>query len=162
MKSDFLEFIGNARKRRGEKFRNQLYIFIICLILSVFFWTLVKLSKDYYYTVDYQLNYTRIPANYRLIHYSDSILALKIKVQGFDFFTERFFRNDDRQYEVSLKNIKVRYKDSRIWGYLLTNPIGKEIAAQANFPSEVHFISPDTLFFEFERRYPKGSNQPER
>jgi len=163
LKSDFIDFISNARKRRGDKFRNQLSIFIICLILSAFFWSLVKLSKDYYYTADYRLNYSHIPGNYRLSNYSDSILSLKIKVQGFDFFTERFFRNSDRQYEVSLQNVRVRYKDSRIYGYMLTSPIGKDIAAQANFPSEVHFISPDTIFFQFERRYPRStSNQPSK
>ena len=66
MKSDFLEFIGNARQRRSEKFRNQLYIFLVCLVLSVFIWALVRLSKDYYYSIEYSLNYTQIPGNLKL------------------------------------------------------------------------------------------------
>ena len=152
MKSDFLEFIGNARQRRSEKFRNQLYIFLVCLVLSVFIWALVRLSKDYYYSIEYSLNYTQIPGNIRLTATSDSILNLKIKVQGFEFFSEQFLIKQYREFDVSLRNVRLRYKGDHIWGYLLTNRIGKEIISQSNFPSDVYFVSPDTLFFEFEKQ----------
>jgi hypothetical protein len=152
MKSDFLEFIGNARQRRNEKFRHQLSIFIICLVLSVFIWALVRLSKDYYYSIEYRLNYTRIPGNLKLSGYSDSTLNLRIKIQGFEFFSEQFLIKQNRDFDVSLRNVRLLYRDEQIMGYLLTNRIGKEIIAQANFPSEVYFVSPDTLFFEFEKQ----------
>ena len=152
MKSDFLEFIGNARQRRSEKFRNQLYIFLVCLVLSVFIWALVRLSKDYYYSIEYSLNYTQVPGNIRLTATSDSILNLKIKVQGFEFFSEQFLIKQYREFDVSLRNVRLRYKGDHIWGYLLTNRIGKEIISQSNFPSDVYFVSPDTLFFEFEKQ----------
>ena len=71
MKSDFLEFIGNARQRRSEKLRNQLPVFIVCLVLSVLIWALVRLSKDYYYSVEYRLNWTQVPGNLKLAGYSD-------------------------------------------------------------------------------------------
>ncbi len=152
MKSDFLEFIGNARQRRSEKFRNQLYIFLVCLVLSVFIWALVRLSKDYYYSIEYSLNYTQVPGNIRLTKTTDSTLNLKIKVQGFEFFSEQFLIKQYREFDVSLRNVRLRYKGDHIWGYLLTNRIGKEIISQSNFPSDVYFVSPDTLFFEFEKQ----------
>ncbi len=151
MKSDFLEFIGNARQRRSEKFRNQLYIFIVCLVLSVFIWALVRLSKDYYYSIEYSLVYSQVPGNLRLTSSSDSTLNLKIKVQGFEFFSEQFLLKQSREYDVSLRNVRLRYNGDHVWGYLLTNRLGKEIISQANFPSDVYFVSPDTLFFEFEK-----------
>lgn len=151
MKSDFLEFIGNARQRRSEKFRNQLYIFLVCLVLSVFIWTLVRLSRDYYYSVEYHLHYTQIPSNLRLTGSSDSTINLKIKIQGFEFFSEQFIRKQYREFEVSLRNVRLLFHGEHTRGYLLTNRIGREIIAQSNFPSEVFFVSPDTLFFEFEK-----------
>jgi len=157
VKPEFIEFIGNARKRRSDKFRNQLYIFIVCLIISCFIWALVKLSKEYYYTLDYHLNYTQVPSNYRLVNASDSILTLKIKLQGFDFFSVQFLFPGILRYDVSLQDIKIRTYDSRSYGMMLTHPIGKEIAAGTNFPSEVYALTPDTLFFEFNRRNPHGA-----
>ncbi|MEI6682024.1 MAG: hypothetical protein WCO44_05325 [Bacteroidota bacterium] len=152
MKSDFLEFIGNARQRRSEKFRNQLYIFIVCLVLSVFIWALVRLSQDYYYSIEYNLHYTQVPGNLKLTSTSDSTLNLKIRVQGFEFFSEQFLIRQDREYDVSLRNVRLRYNGDHVWGYLVTNQVGKEIISQSNFPSDVYFVSPDTLFFEFEKQ----------
>jgi hypothetical protein len=152
MKSDFLEFIGNARQRRSEKFRNQLSIFIVCLVLSVLIWTLVRLSKDYYYTVEYHLIYTNVPGNLKLSGWSDTTLNIRIKLQGYEFFSEQFLLKQDREFDVSLRNVRLRYTGDHIMGYLITNRIGKEIIAQTNFPSDVYFVSPDTLFFEFEQR----------
>ena len=152
MKSDFFEFIGSARQRRSDKFRNQLYIFLVCLVLSVFIWALVRLSKDYYYSIEYSLNYTQIPGSLKLTGTSDSTLNLKIKVQGFEFFSEQFIIKQDREFDVSLRNVRLRNNGDHLWGYLLTNRIGKEIISQSNFPSDVYFVSPDTLFFEFEKQ----------
>jgi len=152
MKSDFLEFIGNARQRRSEKFRNQLSIFLVCLVLSIFIWALVRLSKDYYYSIEYHLHYTEIPSNLRMVATSDSTINLRIKIQGFEFFSEQFILKQNREYEVSMRNVRLRYLGEHTLGYLLTNRIGKEIISQTNFPNEVYFVSPDTLFFEFEKQ----------
>ncbi|MEI6434253.1 MAG: hypothetical protein WCP32_05360 [Bacteroidota bacterium] len=152
MKSDFLEFIGNARQRRSEKFRVQLSVFFVCLAISIFLWILVRLSKDYYYSVEYHLNYTNLPGNLRIINASDSLLTLKIKLQGFEFFSEQFLIKQDRQFDVSLKNVRIHYSGEGTTGYLLTNRIGREIISQSSFPNDVFFVSPDTLFFEFEKQ----------
>jgi hypothetical protein len=120
--------------------------------ISVFLWFLVRLSKDYTYTINYTLKYTHIPENYRLISSSDSILTMKIKVQGFDFFTEEYLTAHKRTFEVSLKGIRTRPHDHHLTGYITTAGLGKEIATQANFPFETYGIAPDTLFFTFEPR----------
>ena len=151
MKSDFLEFIGNARQRRSEKFRNHLPVFIVCLVISIFIWTLVRLSKDYYYSIEYHLNFTQVPGNLKMTGCSDSTMNLRIKVQGFEIFSEQFIIKQDREFEVSLRNVRLKNNGDHILGYLVTNRIGKEIIAQSNFPSDVYFVSPDTLFFEFEK-----------
>jgi len=152
MKSDFLEFIGNARQRRSEKFRVQLSVFLVCLALSVLLWSLVRLSKDYYYSVDYHLIYTNLPGNLRITSFSDSTLTLKIKLQGFEFFSEQLLVKQYRQFDVNLKNVRIHTSGDQTTGYLLTNRIGREIISQTNFPNDVFFVSPDTLFFEFEKQ----------
>lgn len=159
MKSDFIEFIGNARQRRSDKFRSQWYIFLVCLVLSVFIWTLVRLSKEYYYSIEYHLVYTQVPGNLRISACSDSTINLRIRIQGFEFFSEQFILKQYREYEVSLRNVRIQYIGDNIQGYLLTNRIGKEIISQSSFPNEVYFVSPDTLFFGFQKQSGKRVNQ---
>ena len=152
MKPDFFEFIENARKPRGQRFRNQLYVFLVCLVISVFIWSLVRLSKEYIYTVSYNVRYTNTPSNLKLVSTSDTAIRLNIKVQGFDFFSDRFFMRKSHLIEISLQHVKLIKLDKFTTGYLLTSRIGKEISDQLIYPLEIYSYSPDTLFFVFERK----------
>lgn len=156
MKSDFLDFIGNARKRRNEKFRNQLSIFVVCLILSIFIWSLVRLSKDYYYAVDFRLSYTNAPPHMELREFSDSTIRIRFRIQGFEYFSEQLFRQRDHKYEVSLRDVRLKIYGDHPRGYLITSQVGKEIMSQTNFPVDFYSVSPDTLFFNFERNPADG------
>jgi hypothetical protein len=152
LKPEFIEFIENARKPKGQRFRNQLYVFLVCLVISVFIWSLVRLSKDYIYTVNYHIKYINIPQNLRLIDKSDTIVKLNIKVQGFDFFSDQYFQRKNQLFDVSLKNVKIIGHDTYLTGYLLTSHIGRDIANQSSYLLEIYSFSPDTLFFKFERK----------
>ena len=167
MKPDLVDLIQNAREKRADKFRTQFAIFLICLVISTFLWFLVKLSKDYYYTIGYRLTFTQIPENLRLVKCSENTLVLKMKVQGFDLVSERYIIPNDQVADVSLRNIKVKPDGRFLSGYLMTQSIGKEIAIQANISKEIVSVSPDTLFFNFERiplqkiSTPGNSKQPD-
>lgn len=155
MKSGFIDLIGKARNNRGEKFRHQLYIFLVCLVLSVFIWSLVRLSREYYYTINYRIRYTNLPSNLRMTGFSDSILTVSIRLQGFDYFTEEFIHPRTPKYNVSLRKIKVHTDGGQVTGYLPTADIGADIRDKMNFQSEIYMVMPDTLFFDFERVVPK-------
>jgi hypothetical protein len=151
LKSGFIDLIGKARRNRGGSFRHQLYIFSICLLLSVFIWSLVKLSRDYFYTINYRIHYTNLPSNLRMLDFSDSVITVSIKIQGFDYFTEQFIHPKNPRYTVSLKKIKVHVDSGQLTGYLPTTEIGREIKSRMNLQSEVYMVYPDTLFFDLER-----------
>lgn len=155
MKSDFIEFIGNARQRRGDRFRSQLTIFLVCLALSIFIWALVRLSKDYYHNVEYHLVYSHVPQHLRLTGCSDSLVNIRIRIQGTEFFSEQFIFRQYREHEVSLQNLRLRYDGDHATGYIPTSRIGREIVSQSNFPGDTYVVTPDTLFFEFERKNPR-------
>ena len=161
MKPEFIEFIENARKPKGQRFRNQLYVFLVCLSISIFIWSLVRLSKDYIYTVTYHVRFINIPSNLLLISKSDTIVKLNIKVQGFDFFSDQYFKRKNQLFDVSLQHVKLIKRDNYLTGYLLTSHIGKDIATQSNYPLEIYSFSPDTLYFTFEKKKLKTA-QPNR
>jgi len=152
VKPEFIELIGQLRRHRGQKFRNQLYIFLMCLLVSLFLWVLVKLSREYYYTIDYRINFTHIPPAFMLVSASDSILIVNLRVQGTDFFTDKFLRRKTRTYDLDLSAIKVKQKGSEYNGFLLTDPIGYEISSQSRFQNSLLSTTPDTLYFQFERQ----------
>src|SRR5664279_6304449 len=105
LEPEFIEFIRNARKRKVEKFRTQLSVFLICMSISLFLWILVHLSKDYFYTAEYRLNYKQVPWNLKMAGCSDSTLILTIRLQGYEFFSEQFFRRSKHECDVSLRSI---------------------------------------------------------
>lgn len=155
LKNDFFEFIDNARKKRPEKLRHHFYIFLTCLVISVFFWFLVQLSKEYSYNVEYRLNYRQIPFGYRLTGSSDSLLIVTVKVQGFEFFSEHFFRARQREITVSLRGIKVKTASEKYFGFLLTRNLSGTVISESDHPLVITSTSPDTLFFTFEKKNPK-------
>ena len=139
-------------KRKGLKIRKQLYVFLMCLAVSVFLWVLVRLSKDYHYTVGFKLNYNHMPYGYRLVSASDSVLNIDVKVQGYDFFSERLFMKEESRFDVSLKNVRIRATETSYKGYLLTNALGYEILSQSGVPHTFLATNPDTIFFTFEKK----------
>jgi len=125
---------------------------MICLGISIFLWLLVHLSKDYLYTAEYRLNYTQVPWNMRLASSSDSVLILTIRMQGYEFFSEQFFRHRKRECDVSLRGLKVNYNGEEAHGYMLTKRIARTITEQTSYPLEILSMAPDTIFFMFERK----------
>jgi hypothetical protein len=115
-------------------------------------WVLVHLSKEYFYTAEYRLNYTQAPWNMRMVSCSDSTLNLTIRIQGYEFFSEQFFRRIKRECDVSLRGLKMKIGDDQVNGYLLTRNIAKNIAEQTSYPLEIFSTSPDTIFFTFEKK----------
>jgi len=152
MEPEFIELIRNARKRKVEKFRNQLSVFLVCLIITIFLWILVHLSKEYFYTTEYRLNYTHVPWNMKMVSCSDSLLIMTIRLQGYEFFSEQFFRRRNRECDVSLSRMKMKAGEEQVNGYLLTRGIAKTIAEQTSYPLEIFSTAPDTLFFTFEKK----------
>jgi hypothetical protein len=152
VKRDIRGLIESAREQRGTKFSLRLYVFLVCFIISIFLWALVRLSKEYYYTVDYRLTYTGVPSMLRLSGVSDSVITLKLKAQGYDLFLERVLSGSDNSYEISLAHLRLKPNGQSYKGYLLTPSIGYEIVSQTGYPHSYLTTSPDTLFFEFERK----------
>jgi hypothetical protein len=152
LEPEFIEIIRNARKRKVDRFRKQLSVLLVCLIISIFLWILVHLSKEYFYTAEYHLNYTQVPWNMKMVSCSDSMLYLTIRLQGYEFFSEQFFRKKNREFDVSLRGVKLKMGEDQVNGYLLTRGIARIIAEQSTYPLEIFTTSPDTIFFTFEKK----------
>ncbi|MDP4280911.1 MAG: hypothetical protein Q8867_02055 [Bacteroidota bacterium] len=160
MESGFINLIRNARKNKLGKVRNKINIFLVCLGIAIFLWALVRLSKDYYHNIDFTVRYVNIPENLVLVNQPDSIITLKVVVQGFDLFSSPFLSKENRFLDISLHRIRVKPYGNDIYrGMILTSSLGKEISSQFNITADIFSISPDTVFFFFEKKNPKKLNE---
>ena len=143
-----------ARERKKLKFSYKLYVFLVCLAISIFLWALVRLSKEYYYTIDYRLTYTGTPSMLRLTSVSDTVIRLKLKAQGYDLFMERVFIGKENTYEVDLHQVKLKPSAGGYSGFLLTPSLGYDIVSQTGYPHSFVSTTPDTIHFEFRLNKP--------
>jgi len=88
----------------------------------------------------------------KMLSCSDSTLILTIRLQGYEFFSEQFFRRSKRECDVSLHGMKMKIGDDQVTGYILTRGIARNIAEQTSYPLELFSTSPDTIFFSFDKK----------
>lgn len=118
-------------------------------------WFLVRLSKDYNINLRYQLEYRGLPLGTTLTGYSDSTLDLTLKIRGFEYFSQEYFRQEKRVLRISLRSARIRQWEDQLKGYILTRNLVKNLTEQVGYPVEIPSNAPDTLYFYFQRS--KGS-----
>lgn len=152
MKSEISEIQKKSDRQNEIKFRNKLYIFIVCIVISAFVWTLIKFSKDYTTVLKYPVIFKNIPANRVLVNYPDSTISLTVTAKGFKLIYNEFF-NKPYPLEIDLSTVHLKRKGDFYYSNLFTTTVTSELSKQLMFPNNIVSIDPDTLTFTFEKRY---------
>ena len=128
------------KARHALKNNKKMRVFLLFLSLSLLFWMLIKLSKNYTATINVNLTYVDLPEKKML--QEDPISTIKVTVNsgGFRLLKYKFSKND---VKLSLKNIK---KKNSSTFYYLGSDIIKDID-DSFFKADVKYIEPDTLYF---------------
>jgi len=148
---DFPKLFTHPDGRRKEKLRSRLPVFLACLGVSAFLWILVQIAEDYYYSVEYPLVYSEVPARYQLVQGNDSLLLLKVKAEGFNWFSEQFLKPSN-PFELRLRHYKpVRSGDAyRI--IIPSSNLSGEIASQCKLSGKLISVFPDTIYVNLKRK----------
>jgi len=117
-------------------------MFFIFLALSVLFWTMSKLSKEYTHTVEFNAEYINLTKNKTLQNTPNNTLTAVIKTTGFKLL--RYNLNTPK-LKVDLENVK-RNKQKF---YYITNNHLSEFQTQLSSEETIIRINPDTIFFDF-------------
>ncbi|MCF6349578.1 MAG: hypothetical protein L3J23_00915 [Flavobacteriaceae bacterium] len=124
-------------------FKNKkLKVFIAFLVLSILFWFLSKLSKEYTHTISFKTNYINIANDKILQNTPQNKIDLTLKSYGFSFLSYKLHRP---KLNIDLKNIQ-KLKNSRY--YCLLNKQFSNLQSQISRETSIVAINPDTLFFE--------------
>lgn len=131
-------------KNTAEVKQNQkkLRVFLLFLILSILFWSLIKLSKEYISDVEFELAYSDIPNNKLIQNEPDKKVKLTLKTIGFKLLNYEFRKRvlDYSLTEIEKKGGSMYYSETRS----NTNYLQAQLSAE----TIVLNIEPDTLFFD--------------
>ena len=129
-----------AKSNKRLKSNLKVRVFLIFLVLSVLFWTLIKLSKTYTTNIVFHTNYVNIPENKVFQSSAVSEITAAVKSSGFNLLS---YKLKPRELDVNLKNLS--HKFGNLY-YFLPNNYLADLRLQLNLESTIERVSLDTLF----------------
>ena len=119
--------------------------FVVCLLISVSFWILVTLSKEYKVSYDYKLVCENLPEGRKSITASDTVITLTFNQKGVIYLTQPF-RVKEKTVTVSVSDL-IKPKN-KVTVYTFTNKELCDYLNTHNFGSElVSVSSPEVITF---------------
>lgn len=145
------DFLGMTRKPRRKKItlNRKVLIFFFFLLLSVLFWFLTAMNKDYPTTISYPVRYIRFPEKKVLVNDIPDRLELEVYAGGYTLLSYKLqSRISPIIFDVESFSLNTVLGDPSTL-YILTNYAEDMIARQLLPGIEITSINPDTLFFQF-------------
>lgn len=141
--------MGNTiQAQQKGKFPKKLSIFLLCLLISIFMWMFIKLTRDY--TLDFRFNiaYQNYPKNLVLSEVPDSLLTIGLNAKGFELLSARYLHGK--------RNILINCRDERVrknsGGFYMRIPVSRllpQISKQLPSSRSIAYITPDTITIRF-------------
>lgn len=154
MRFSLREWINKIRDPGNINTREQFYIFLVCLFISISIWFLIVLSKETYTTIDYSIVFENNPENLVLVNKPDSVLSFRVASGGFELFTLKYLSRQ-RPIRIDLNTLELT-KEGNIYSSIYsTSKISKDIISKLNISQEYISISPANIYFRFEALYGK-------
>ena len=154
MKLAISYILESAMRMKNLRDKARLSIFLICLLISVSIWLLIKMSKEYSSDVPYEINFVNPPSDQIITKAFDSVVYLKIDSRGSDLLTEIYFKKK-KSLIIDLQNVKIYNTGSGFGYYILSSSLFNQIRNQNEFPNSISKISPDTLYINLEKTISK-------
>lgn len=131
-----------SNKTETLKSNRKLRVFLLFLLLSFLFWTLIKLSREYIAEVEFGLLYTDVPKNKLIQNQPSEKINLTLKTSGFKLLRYGF---KQKVLEYTLTEID-RKTGSEYYSETSSNI--NFLQAQLSAETVVLNAEPDTLFFD--------------
>lgn len=144
--------INKPANSLSMRFNRRLISFFVCVLVSIFFWLVMSLSKEYTITVSFPVNYINLPKDKVLSNSLPESIDIEIKSNGFNLLKYKF----KQQMDTVLIDIKdARMLNSRNRYYLLTNSRIDKITYQFNNDIRILKIEPDSILLNFNKKATK-------
>jgi hypothetical protein len=148
--SGFLNRISQFTDEEKIAFRKKALIFSFFLILSVIFWFMNALSKNYTTDIKYPVRYRNFPSDKTLIGELPNYFTLRVNAHGYTLLRHKLSsRYIPIVFSVNSFSLsRMSGRDSSFY-YLETRYIREYVAKQLSSEFEIVSLKPDTLVFPF-------------
>ena len=150
MKSPFQNTASEDGKEK-VRLNRRVATFLACLMLSVLFWLLMNLSKEYTIVVSYPAEYVNTPTDKVISNLLPNNIDLEIRARGFFLLAHKL--REAQTVNIDLNDS--RPSNVKNYYYLLTNLRMNKITEQFSSRIRVVRVLPDTIFLNFNKKITK-------
>jgi hypothetical protein len=144
-----------VRERKKVKLNRRVLIFFFFLLLSIVFWFLTAMNKEYVTTISYPVRYIRFPEDEVLVSNIPDRLELTVNANGFTLLSNQLkSRLTPIIFDVSSFSIN-RFRKDPSTVIILSSYAKEGISRQLSSDIEILDIKPDSLIFNFAPRVEK-------
>lgn len=128
--------------QKNNKSNKLYYTFILFSFLSVIFWFMTKLSKEYDSSIKYPVSYINLPSNKLLQEKPSEYIDIRIRATGFKLISSKV---SPRKLTIDASNI---YGKSLTNYYLLLSQQKLSVQKQLNTGVKVAYFIKDSVHFK--------------
>ena len=136
------------RKENDIGIGSRRLIFLICLVIAILFWLLIKLSDSYSVEYSFRVNYKSLPDSMRITKVVDSTLDLSLTARGFAILKLNLF-NDMDKLDINLVNYSIDHRGGNKFS-LYTQELKSALSELINVEEKDILLSKAVLNFEME------------
>ncbi|MCW3071325.1 MAG: hypothetical protein JWO44_1215 [Bacteroidetes bacterium] len=151
MRSPFIKNIESGGGKEKIRLNKRVATFLCCIFISVLFWLLMTLSKEYSITVVYPVNYVNAPKDKVIANTLPSFINIEIRSKGFFLLAYKF--KDPQIVYIDLN--ESRPMGPRNHYYLLTNSQIGKLTEQFSSRIKLQGVVPDTILLNFNKKITK-------
>lgn len=150
---DKTNFLNNVR----FNFNRRTTAFLACLVLSVLFWLLTSLSREYVEVIQIPVVYHNLPDNQLVVNELANNIDAEVRIFGFDLLWY-WIKFETLQIDVDAdpETLRSFKRGGDVYHVYLTADQQHNVTAQFDEHFQLLGISPDTLFFKFKPRLYKS------
>ena len=145
------DILGMTRRPRRKKItmNRRVLVYFFFLLLSVLFWFLTVMNKEYTTSISYPVHYIRFPEKKVLVNDVPDRLELSVNAGGYTLLRNKLkSRITPIIFDVNSFSLNTVLGDPSTL-YILTSYAKDRIANHLLSEIEILDISPDSLFFQF-------------
>lgn len=145
MKSRNLYWQRLSKRFREPGSKKKLYVFLLCLACSAFFWLFIKLSREAQMVFEQPLTVGNASADQVVSQQSSSKVQYTLQTTGARLLLSRFFGPSDT-LRVDANTLGKITRNGELWHFLSAGQLRGQLAGHLDASSQLSGIWPDTIF----------------
>lgn len=138
-----LQRLRNIYRDPGR--RKKLYVFLVCLFCSAFFWLFIKLSREAQAVIERPLVISEVPSDLVIAQQSHSRIQLTIQTTGARLLASRYLRSADTLF-LDAGTFGRTTRGGELWHFVTAAQMRSILSGQLDGGRSLTDIWPDTVF----------------